>query len=185
MKLTEKEVRYVADLANLRLGDDEIHRMTAELGSILVEQAELVVLQVAHPADTIDRLEGTEGPCRRSPGGAMVEAEQQVLGITHAEIGAYLLGLWGLPYPIVEAVANHHRPERVESSGFGVLSAVYVADRLIHEAASPRSGAQTTESDLDMAHLEKQGVAGRVPEWREMAQQELKSGARGLVSAMR
>jgi HD-like signal output (HDOD) protein/CheY-like chemotaxis protein len=120
----------------------------------------------------------------RISGGAMVEAEQQVLGVTHAEIGAYLLGLWGLPYPIVEAVANHHRPERVESSEFGVLAGVYVADRLIHEVTPPRSGAEATESGLDMAHLEKLGVAAHVPEWRAMAEEELKSGARGLVSAM-
>ena len=33
-------------------------------------------------------------------------------GATHAEVGAYLLGLWGLPFQIVEAVANHHAPER-------------------------------------------------------------------------
>lgn len=35
MKITEKEVRYVADLANLRLSDDEVHRMSAELDQIL------------------------------------------------------------------------------------------------------------------------------------------------------
>jgi len=32
---------------------------------------------------------------------------------THAEVGAYLLGVWGLPHAVVEAVANHHRPDRV------------------------------------------------------------------------
>ena len=41
------------------------------------------------------------------------EAEQEHLGITHAEVGAYLLGLWGLPYSLVEAVGNHHRPDRI------------------------------------------------------------------------
>ncbi len=35
MKITEKEVRYVADLANLNLTDQEIHRMAAELDEIL------------------------------------------------------------------------------------------------------------------------------------------------------
>jgi putative nucleotidyltransferase with HDIG domain len=39
----------------------------------------------------------------------VVEREQ--LGITHAEVGACLLGLWGLPYPLVDAVARHHTPE--------------------------------------------------------------------------
>jgi len=35
VKITEAEVRYVADLANLRLTEDEIGRFCAELGSIL------------------------------------------------------------------------------------------------------------------------------------------------------
>ncbi len=35
MKITEKEVRYVADLANLRLTDEETQRMSAELDQIL------------------------------------------------------------------------------------------------------------------------------------------------------
>ena len=35
MKITEQEVRYVADLANLRLSPAEVARMTNELESIL------------------------------------------------------------------------------------------------------------------------------------------------------
>lgn len=35
MKLSEDEVRYVADLANLKLTADEVHRMAAELGEVL------------------------------------------------------------------------------------------------------------------------------------------------------
>ncbi len=35
MKITEQEVRYVADLANLTLTDDEIHRMTHDLDEVL------------------------------------------------------------------------------------------------------------------------------------------------------
>jgi aspartyl-tRNA(Asn)/glutamyl-tRNA(Gln) amidotransferase subunit C len=35
LKLTENEVRYVANLANLRLNDEEVGRMVHDLGSIL------------------------------------------------------------------------------------------------------------------------------------------------------
>lgn len=38
------------------------------------------------------------------------EVEQEVLGFTHADIGAYLLTLWGLPPSVVDAVARHHHP---------------------------------------------------------------------------
>ena len=35
MKITEKEVRYVADLANLRLSDEEVRKLRADLDEIL------------------------------------------------------------------------------------------------------------------------------------------------------
>ncbi len=35
MKISEEQVRYVADLANLSLTDEEVARMCAELGAIL------------------------------------------------------------------------------------------------------------------------------------------------------
>ncbi|MGH9721401.1 MAG: Asp-tRNA(Asn)/Glu-tRNA(Gln) amidotransferase subunit GatC [Bryobacteraceae bacterium] len=59
MKITEKEVRYVADLANLRLTDAEVERMRADLDSILehidklneVDTAQVAPMaQVLYPA---------------------------------------------------------------------------------------------------------------------------------------
>jgi putative nucleotidyltransferase with HDIG domain len=55
-------------------------------------------------------------------------AEQQILSITHAEIGAYLLGLWGLPDGIIEAVGYHHRPADSGNEVFCALTALHLAD---------------------------------------------------------
>jgi putative nucleotidyltransferase with HDIG domain len=91
-------------------------------------------------------------------------------GVTHAEVGAHMLGLWGLPYPIVEAVANHHAPGRVETKDFGVLAAAHVADGLMHEEADPTitaSGGPVRYLDLDF--LERAGFASELPEWRDLA----------------
>ena len=57
----------------------------------------------------------------RSDGVPAAQAEWRVLGASHAEIGGYLLGLWGLSDSIVEAVAWHHDPTRL--SGDVVLGA--------------------------------------------------------------
>jgi HD-like signal output (HDOD) protein len=54
------------------------------------------------------------------------QAEYEILGASHAEIGAYLLAIWGLPYSVVEAVAHHHRPARVKSTGMDPLAALAV-----------------------------------------------------------
>ena len=81
-------------------------------------------------------------------------AEHRVLGASHAEIGAYLLGIWGFPAPIVEAVAYHHAPLRVEPHGFDVLSAVCIA----HAFAEPTEtsafpGLSVPHSEITMDYL--------------------------------
>lgn len=58
------------------------------------------------------------------------QAERDVIGASHAEIGAYLLGLWGLPHPVVEAVAFQHAPQAVAHSEFDVLAALAIAESL-------------------------------------------------------
>ncbi len=63
----------------------------------------------------------------RERGIPMSHAEREILGASHAEIGAYLLGIWGLPYSVVEAVAHHHRPTEVVQPGFDTLSALAIA----------------------------------------------------------
>jgi HD-like signal output (HDOD) protein len=55
------------------------------------------------------------------------DAEQQVFGTSHAEVAAYLLGLWGIDDDVVAAVAYHHKPEHYHAAQFSALTAVYVA----------------------------------------------------------
>lgn len=57
-------------------------------------------------------------------------AERYVIGASHAEVGAYLLGLWGLPYSVVEAVAFQHMPAQVAHAEFDVLAALVIAESL-------------------------------------------------------
>jgi HD-like signal output (HDOD) protein len=57
-------------------------------------------------------------------------AEEAVIGASHAAIGAYLLGVWGLPYSVIEAVAFQHCPQRVGQTRFDVLAALVTAQAL-------------------------------------------------------
>ncbi len=77
----------------------------------------------------------------------MHTAETRLIGASHAELGAYLLGLWGLPYPVIEAVAHHHDPERPKAAQFDVLAALAVSialsgtdDTDAFRSGPPRSG---------------------------------------------
>lgn len=60
------------------------------------------------------------------------EIERELLGLTHAQVGAYLLGLWGLPEQIVRAVAAHHDPEPPHGGSL-VDEVVAFANHLDHE----------------------------------------------------
>jgi HD-like signal output (HDOD) protein len=94
--------------------------------------------------------------------------EREACGVTHAEVGAYLLGLWGLPYPILQAVAYHHAPAATGSRGFDVAAAVHVANVLQHEQDAPRTG--VPPEPFDPAWLAALGVTDRLPQWRAAAE---------------
>ena len=94
------------------------------------------------------------------------ELEYETFGTTHAEIGAYLMGLWNLENPIIEAIAFHHCPAKSVSTQMGLLAAVHVANALDHAVGL----AQDQQMDLqyDDEYLDRLGVANRIPEWRQL-----------------
>jgi putative nucleotidyltransferase with HDIG domain len=98
------------------------------------------------------------------------EVEQETEGVTHADLGAHLLSLWGLPDGIAEAVAHHHRPGVVEGLELDAVGAVHIANVLAHELqpAGPGAGPhQTLDDDL----VDRLGVRPRLDLWRRLARQ--------------
>jgi HD-like signal output (HDOD) protein len=108
----------------------------------------------------------------RASGVPLVEAERTVIGATHPEVGAYLLGLWGLPDSTVEAVAFHHTPSSSETGAFSPLAAVYFANVL----ADAYGDDPRLEERLDEQFLAAIGSTERLQCWREIAH-EVMSGA--------
>lgn len=53
--------------------------------------------------------------------------ETACLGVTHAEVGAYLLRLWGLPFPFADAAARHHDPAALNDPD-PVMAAIALAE---------------------------------------------------------
>lgn len=100
------------------------------------------------------------------------EAEVELLGISHAEIGAYLLGLWGLNSVVVESIAHHHCPARIAHSELDVSAAVYLADLLVHELdAHPNDFQLEQLEEYDRASLSSLGLLEQFPVLREQARQ--------------
>jgi HD-like signal output (HDOD) protein len=95
----------------------------------------------------------------REKGIPLHEGEIQVLGTSHARIGAYLLGLWGFPYSIVEAVAFHHDPLSVQQSEYEVLAALTVAHKICDGNACPvLGGFPDHTSGVDAKYLSSVGA---------------------------
>ena len=98
------------------------------------------------------------------------EAEEQLLGVSHAEVGAYLLGLWGINSLAVEAIAHHHHPNRIPHTGFDCSAAVYMANLLAHEIDVHPGDLYGIElSKSDRANLEVLGILEQFPALRERA----------------
>jgi HD-like signal output (HDOD) protein/ActR/RegA family two-component response regulator len=95
------------------------------------------------------------------------EAELEVFGANHAGAAAYLLGLWGLPAPIVEAVAFHHAPGRSDHHAFGPLAAVHVANVLTQEVSKAEPLGKASE--IDAGYLASIGMQDRLDAWRAEA----------------
>jgi putative nucleotidyltransferase with HDIG domain len=97
---------------------------------------------------------------------ALLSAELDQFEASHADVGGYLLGLWGLSQSLVEAVAWHHDPCAVEATRFTPLTAVHVANALVHAAERTGDGL----SQVDRRHLKQIRCEHRWPEWRQMAE---------------
>jgi HD-like signal output (HDOD) protein/ActR/RegA family two-component response regulator len=103
------------------------------------------------------------------------EVEEEALGTTHAAIGAYLLGLWGLPRTVVDAVWRHHQPTS-DGCTKGVLSTagtVHIADALALEVATRMSGASAGAQNrlLNVNYVSDLRLEDSIEGWRVLAQE--------------
>jgi HD-like signal output (HDOD) protein/CheY-like chemotaxis protein len=104
-----------------------------------------------------------------SAGPALVNAEQNAFGANHAEVAGYLLGLWGLPIPVVEAVALHHQPRQCSNREFSPLTAVHAANALVNAQAGGSPAAEV----CDREYLSDLGLDGNLEQWQAAAEANL------------
>ncbi len=109
---------------------------------------------------------------------AVCAAEQAKFGASHAQLGAYLLGLWGFNDNIVEAVAYHHRPSDAGPAASRVLTMVHAAQYLMR-ASSTVKVRREAFSPIDTDHLEAVGLASHVPAWRDACDELVKEWSNG------
>ncbi len=97
-----------------------------------------------------------------------VEAERQIIGTTHAEIGACLLGTWGIPLATLESTAWHHSPELTSADEFSPLTAVHASNVFAQEAEQGRARLNGALDRINLDYLTRLGLADHPERWREM-----------------
>jgi putative nucleotidyltransferase with HDIG domain len=112
---------------------------------------------------------------RRQP---VYEIELEQHGVTHADVGAHLLALWGIPPVITEAVAGHHDKHWLKLP-FDGSAVIYVANALIEELEVKHLPDGLPASELDLDYLDRAALAGRLVDWRDLAARQFFEGAAG------
>lgn len=137
--------------------NDKLQADYALMGGLLTEVGKLVFassypdkfVSVTQRIATEDRSE--------------IDIEKEVIGHSHTEVGAFLIGLWGLPNPVVECVAFHHKPADCVDAGFTPLTAVHAATAIV---VADGGDAQAL---LDQDYIEQLGLTDRIAEWTSLS----------------
>lgn len=114
-----------------------------------------IVLLAELPLDYLEVC--SQGPEEKA------DRERALLGCTHAEVGAYLMSIWGLPFSLVRAVAYHHHPSETAETKFSSLTAVHVADVV---ASGTDRLALNHDIELDVNYLDRLGLRQKEGLWR-------------------
>ncbi len=83
------------------------------------------------------------------------QVEKEILTVSHSQLGAYLLGLWGLPEFLAETAAYHHSPGEYLGNEFSPLTAVHIADAIKHSEADAPTAGTGLPIGLDLKYLDR------------------------------
>lgn len=100
-------------------------------------------------------------------------AEEAIFQADHGEVGGFLLSLWGISEPVVDAVALHHVPQRIALDDPLPLAAVHVADVV----DSRRYAVELQRADLRIDFLKQAEYDAMLPEWLRLCQEILDRGS--------
>lgn len=143
-----------------RIHDEKVDE-TAGAAGLLYDVGLLVLLRYFP-----EQFKDIMAHCRQHADVSLVEAEEQVMGVTHAQLGAYVLSWWNLPHPIIEATLYHHDPLSDSVVNREFVSLIAIASRLSLSVLD-----DNLVGDLDPRVLE---AAGMSPAMYEDVQRRLR-----------
>lgn len=88
--------------------------------------------------------------------------ETNLIGVSHNQVGAHLLALWGMPETVLNGVAFYLTPEELKEKSFCTATAVYAAVRIANSLIDEE------EYDyLSDTHFESLGLQENYSRWFE------------------
>jgi HD-like signal output (HDOD) protein len=149
--------QQVAGLSRRMMGKDRVRGEEAFVSGLLHDIG--VTLLIAYLPERYDRIAAEMLKAELS----FNEVERSLYSVDHAEIGAHLLDAWGLPFPVLEAVAFHHSAPNLHHTRLEPADAVYIAQALL----DARARGQDIEECIDTPYAQQLGIVDQLGEWAE------------------
>lgn len=146
------------DIATAQLADKNTIQ-DAMMAGILHDIGKLILLNAPTESRLVNDLVKEKG-CSH------LHAENEIMGTSHAEVGAYLLGIWGIPHKVVESVGFHHKPSKICGNNFTALTAVHIANAMLKQEEDPTGSVNYNYIDLD--YIRFLDLEDRLPGWAEL-----------------
>jgi HD-like signal output (HDOD) protein len=102
------------------------HQMHDAFAAGMMHDIGLLAIMAKHPDRYIELRDAVRS------GVPLEECETTILGAHHSDIGAYLLGIWGLPHSMVEAVARSHDADSMHDRTMNTAHAVFIAEQIVN-----------------------------------------------------
>ncbi len=96
----------------------------------LLHEIGVVALMTRFPTEYQKVLE--YAPRHRGENLSLIEAERQLLGTDHAQVGSLLAERWELPEELVEVIASHHAPALPDNEHAPMIASVMLGDFWSH-----------------------------------------------------
>jgi HD-like signal output (HDOD) protein len=93
-------------------------------------------------------------------------AEKSVFMATHCDMGAYLIGLWGFPSDIVEAIGFHHQLGEYPADTFSPALAVHIANVMYYEFHQDEVIGSMPEYNEE--YLNTIGMGDKLQKWHDL-----------------
>jgi HD-like signal output (HDOD) protein len=145
--------------------DEKIPEDVASVG--LLHNVGILVMLKYFP----DELLQVADQRKKHPELSQSQLEEEILGVDHARLGAYLLNWWNMPYPLIEAALYHNNPLAAAPGNQEIIILLHIADHL----ALIQAGANTIQP-LDPEIFTRVEIPGRFREQCQIAEKETACG---------